>query len=110
MNRHHTHADWTLLPRGYFLKRADVQLFAEIELASSSINNILDDPAFMLVLLSVLFLALLVAIPNALAGRALLDGIALLSARRTHLGRGLGITLLVGVLISVSFIFRSFRG
>ena len=41
-----------------------------------------------LMLLAVLFLALFVAVPNALAGCALLDGITLLSARRTHLGRG----------------------
>ena len=37
----------------------------------------------------VALLTVLVAIPNALAGRALLEGITFLAARRTQLGRGL---------------------
>ena len=93
------HTYWTFLPRGQLLDWADVQLFAEIELPSSLVKFLLDKSAFMLVHLAVFVLALLVAIPNALAGRALLDGIALLAARRTHLGRGLGIILLGGVLV-----------
>ena len=37
-------------------------------------------------LLPVFVLTILVAIPNALAGRALFEGIAAFTARRTHLG------------------------
>ena len=70
------HADWTLLPRGHFSTRANVQLLAKIELASSLIKNVHDDLAFMFVHLAVLVLALLVAIPNALAPVALLEGVA----------------------------------
>ena len=39
-------------------------------------------------LFPVFVLTILVAIPNALARDTLLEGITLLSARRTHLGRG----------------------
>ena len=52
-------------------------------------------------LIAVLILTLLVAVPDALAPVALLEGITLLSARRTHLGRspsifrgGFGIVIL----------------
>ena len=41
----------------------------------------------MFMFLTMFVLAFLIAIPNALAGRALLDGITLLAASRTHLGR-----------------------
>ena len=103
MNRQHTHADGTLLPRGQFPKRANVLLGADIELASSLIKNVHDDLAFLSVLLSVLVLTVLIAIPNALAPVALLEGVALLFARRTQLGRGL-ILLVVGFILS----FRGF--
>ena len=84
MKRQRTHADWALLPRGQFPKRPNIKLFAEIELASSLIKNLLDGPALLLMLLSVLVLTFLVAIPNALASVALLEGITLLAARRTQ--------------------------
>ena len=101
------HADWTLLPRGRFFKRPEIELAssflelrlevlalnlvdAEVELASSIIKNLLDKPALLLMLLAVLVLALPVAIPNALASVALLEGITSLSAGRAELlGRGL---------------------
>ena len=86
MTRQHTHADWTLLPRGQFSKRANIQLRADIELTSSFVKFLLDTPALDLMLLSVLVLTFLVAIPNALAPVALLECIALLAARRTELG------------------------
>ena len=91
----------TLLPRGQLPQRPNIQLRADVELASSFIQFLLDTLALDLMLLAVLVLALLVTIPNALAGRALLEGITLLSARRTHLGpifRG-----------GFGFIFLSFR-
>ena len=103
MNRQRMHTDGTPLPRGQFPERANVQLFAEIELASPFIKFFHDALAFMFVHLAVLVLALLVAIPNALAPVALLEGVALLFARRTQLGRGL-ILLVVGFILS----FRGF--
>ena len=71
MSRQHLHADWAFLPRGQFPKRANVLLGANIELASSFIQLLLDAPALDLMLLAVFVLAFLVAIPNALAGPAL---------------------------------------
>ena len=66
---------------------------SDIELASSIIKNLLDGPAFLLMLLPVFVLTILVAIPNALTGRTILEGVTLLSARRTQqLGRGRGPT------------------
>jgi hypothetical protein len=83
------HADWTLLPRGQLPERANIQLRANIELSPSSVKLLLDAPALFLMLLPVFVLTILVAIPNALARRALLDGITLLAARRTRqLGLG----------------------
>ena len=83
MKRQHTHADWTLLPWGRFLKRPNIQLIADIELSSSIIKNLLDPLALLLMLLPMFVLTILVAIPNALAGPALHEGITLLAARRT---------------------------
>ena len=89
MKRQHTHADGTLLPRGQFLKRANVQLLADIELASSFVELLLNAPALFFVLLAVLVLALFVAIPNTLAPITLLESIALRFARRALVfGRG----------------------
>ena len=51
-------------------------------------------------LLAVFVLTILVTIPNAEAPVALLEGITLLAARRTHLGRGL---ILVGILVISGF-------
>ena len=82
------HADGTLLPRGQFPKRANIVLGTEIELASTLVKFLLDTPAFLLMTLAVFILTFFVAIPNALAGRALLDGITFLSTRRALLGRG----------------------
>ena len=56
-------------------------------------------------LLVVTLLTVPVAIPNALARRALLDGITLLAARRTQLGRGGPI--FIGVLVIFGFIILS---
>ena len=81
MNGHSTHANWTLLTLGQFSQRANIQLRAEIELASSFAKFLLDGSALLLMLLAVLVLTFLVAIPNALAGRTLLEGITLLAAR-----------------------------
>ena len=61
------HADGTLLPLGQFPKRPNIHLRADIELASSPIKFLLDAPALLLMLLAVLVLALLVAVPDALA-------------------------------------------
>ena len=72
-------------PAGAVFKRANVQLCAEIELASTLFKFVLDALALMFVLLAAFVLALLVAIPNALAGRTLFEGVAFLSARRTEL-------------------------
>ena len=88
-NGHRAHADRAFLPRGQFPKRADILLGAEIELASSFIKLLLDALANLLMLLAVMVLTILVTIPNALASVALLEGIAYLSARRTHFGWGI---------------------
>ena len=78
------HADWTLLPRGQFPKRANIQLAANIEPASSFVKLLLDKPALLLMLLAVLILTLLVAIPNAPAPVAQLQSITLLFASRAE--------------------------
>ena len=88
MKRQHMHADGALLPRWRLFKRANIQLFSEIELAPSFVKFSLNALALLLMLLAVLVLAFLVAIPNALATVALLKCVAFLSARRTQLGRG----------------------
>jgi len=106
MKGQHAHADGALLLRGQFPERANIQLGADIELAPSFIKHLLDGPAFMLMLLTMLVLTFLVAIPNALAPIALLEGVTLLSARRAQLVRGL--VFLGGVLIMFGFNF-SFR-
>ena len=106
-NRHSTHADWALLPRRQVGKRPNVQLFAEIELASTFIKNIFDDLALLPMFLAVLALAFFVAIPNTLAGCALLEGVALLAARRTHLG--CGPIFLGGALVIFGTIIVSLR-
>ena len=85
MDRRHTHADGAFLLRGQRRQRAQILLDAEIELASSFIQHLLNGLAFFFMLLPVLVLAVLVAIPNALAGPALHEGITLLTARRTQL-------------------------
>ena len=102
------HADWTLLPRGRLFKRPEIELAssflkfsletlaldlidAEIELASSLVKLRRDTLALLLMLFAVLVLTLLVAIPNALAPVALLEGITFLAAGRAEfLGRGRG--------------------
>ena len=89
MKRQHTHADGTLLLRGQFPERPNILFGAEIELASSFIKHLLDPLALLLMLLVVTVLAILVAIPNALASVALFEGIAYLSARRTQFGWGI---------------------
>ena len=86
MDRQHTHANWALLPLGKFPKRTNIQLRAKIELASSFIKHLLDKLALLFMLVSVIFLASDVAIPNTLAGRARLDSITFLAARRAELG------------------------
>ena len=99
MNGHRAHADRTFLPRGQLPKRPNIFLGADIELASSCFKYLLDTPAFFFMLPSVMLLTILVAIPNALAGRALFEGITFLSARRTQLGRGLILVLVIlGIL------------
>ena len=95
MNRQRMHTDGTPLPRGQFPERANVQLFAEIELASPFIKFFHDDLAFFSVLLAVLVLTFLVAIPDALAPVALLESVAFLSARRAHLCRDLILALVI---------------
>ena len=94
------HADWALLPRGHLPKRPNFLLLAEIELASSFVKLLLDTLTLLLMLLPVLVLTFLVAIPNALARRTLLEGIALLAARRTTFR---GLIVLLGVLVSFGF-------
>ena len=102
------HADWTLLPRGRLFKRPEIErassflkfsletlaldlIDAEIELASSLVKLRRDTLALLLMLFAVLVLTLLVAIPNALAPVALLEGITFLAAGRAEfLGRGRG--------------------
>ena len=93
------HANWTLLPRGQFLKRPNILLGAEIELASSFVKFFLDASAIRPMLLPVFVLTVLVAKPNALAGPALHEVITLLAARRAQLGRGLIFLLGVGITI-----------
>ena len=88
MEWRNTHADWALLPRGEFPKRPNINLRADIELASSLIKFLLDELAFFFMFPPVFVLTFLVAIPNALAGRTLLDGVTFLSASRAELGRG----------------------
>ena len=89
MKRQCTHADWTFLARVNFPKRTKILLGAEIELSSSFVKLLLDNPALLLMLLAMLILTLLVAIPNALAPVAPLQSITLLFARRAeHLGFG----------------------
>ena len=102
MHRHYTHADWALLPRGQLSKRPDIQFRTKIELAVSCHENLLDGLAFLLMLLPVFVLAFLIAIPNALAGPALHEGITLLATRRTQLGWNL--ILLVLVIFGFSFV------
>jgi uncharacterized membrane protein HdeD (DUF308 family) len=106
------HADWTLLPRRQFLKRAQIHLGTDIELAFSFIKHLLDTPALLLMLLPVSVLTILVAIPNALAGPALFEGICitLLAARRTQQLPGRGGPILLGVLVLlVGFVDLSFH-
>ena len=87
MKRQRTHADWALLPRWHLLERPNIQLRADIELASSFVKFLLDALALLLMLLPVFVLTILVAIPNALTIPTLLEGITLLFAHRTHLCR-----------------------
>ena len=103
MNRQHPHADGALLLRGQFPQRPDVQLGADIELASSFIEFLLDGPAFMFMLLAVAVQTILATIPDAQAPAALLQGVALLAARRTQLGRTNIRHILVGVLVIFGF-------
>jgi hypothetical protein len=84
MKRQHTHTDGALLPRRYVGKRAQILLGAKIELTSSFVKLLFDAPTLDLMLLAVFVLTLLVAIPNTLTGRTLLEGITLLSALRTE--------------------------
>ena len=93
MKRQHTHADWTLLPWGRFLKRPNIQLIAEIELSSSFSERLLDGFAFFFMLLPMPLLAVPVAVPNALTVPALHEFIALLSALRAQV-RGFTLELL----------------
>jgi hypothetical protein len=88
MKRQYTHADLTLLPRRWFGKRANIQLSAEVELTSSFKKLFLDDLALLLMLPAMTVLTILVAIPNALAGPTLFEGIIFLAARRTTLALG----------------------
>ena len=88
MKRQRAHADRALLPRGQRPERPNIHLGANIELASTFINFLFDALAFDLMLLPVFVLTVLVAIPNALAGPTLFEGIIFLAARRTTLGLG----------------------
>ena len=92
------HADWTFLPLWQVGKTANIQLHAEIELASPFIEFLLDALALLLMLLPVFVLAVLVAIPNALAIPTLLEGITFLAARRTQL-LGWGLVFRGGIAI-----------
>ena len=65
------HADWTFLPRGHFPNRANIELLANIELASSFVKFRLYTLAILLMLLAVFVLTFFVAIPNALTSIAL---------------------------------------
>ena len=105
MKRQCTHADRTFLPRGHFPKWPNAQLRAKVDLATTTfIELLLDEFAFFSMLLPVFVLAVLVTIPNTLAGSALHEAITLPAARRTQLlGRG-GPTLGVGFgIIILSF-------
>ena len=73
MKRQRMHTDWALLLRGHFPKRANLILCADIGFASSLIQNALDALALNFMLLPVFVLTFFVAIPNALAGPALLQ-------------------------------------
>ena len=64
--------DWALLLRGNVPERPDIHLGAEVELASSFVKLLLDKLALLSMLLPVFVLAVLVTIPNTLAGRTLL--------------------------------------
>ena len=88
MDRQGAHADWAFLPRWHFPERAENQLRADMEFASSFIKHFLDFPALYLMHLAVAVQTILVTIPDAQAPAALFEGIALLAARRTLLGRG----------------------
>ena len=79
------HTNGAFLARGQFLERTKIKLLsADIELASTFSKLHLDALALLLMLLAVFVLTILVAIPNALAPVALLEGITLLAARRTQ--------------------------
>ena len=101
MNRQRVHTDWAFLPQGDFSQRPDIELGADIELASSLIKHYLDTLACFFMLLPVFVLTVLVAIPNALAGPALHEGIAFLSACRTQIGRGGPIFIGVGGFVII---------
>jgi len=83
------HANCTFLSRRRFPRRANILLGAKIDPASPLIKLLLDDLALLLVLLAMLVLAVLIAIPDALARGTLFEGIAAFTARRTHFGLGL---------------------
>jgi len=65
MNGQRVHADWALLLRGQFPTRTNLQLRAEIELPSSFIEHLLDEPTLFLMFFSMFVLTFLVTIPNA---------------------------------------------
>ena len=88
MKRQHLHTNGTFLSRGQFPERPNIHFPADIELTSSFVKFLLDGLAFFFMLPPVFVLTVLVAIPYALAGPALHEGITLLFASRTHLGRG----------------------
>ena len=77
-----------------------ILFIAEIELASSFLKLLFDGLALLLMLFPVTILTVLIAIPDTLAGRALHEGIALLTAFRTLLGLG---PVRVGVLVIFGF-------
>ena len=103
MDRQGAHADWAFLPRWHFPERAENQLRADMEFASSFIKHFLDFPALYLMHLAVAVQTILVTIPDAQAPAALLQGVALLAARRTQLGRTNIRHILVGVLVIFGF-------
>ena len=82
MNGQYTHTDWTLLPLGHFPNRANIKLFAKIELASTLVKFLHDALALIPMLTVVVVLTISIAITNALAPVAFLDSITFLSARR----------------------------
>ena len=85
MQRQRVHAYWALLLRGQDREGTQILLRAKIELASPCSKHFLDGLAFFFMLLPVTVLTILIAIPNALARRALLEGITFLAALRTQL-------------------------